>query len=356
MATLDRAPVSAVVKERLSRAARVMGAADPVPLVGRLIDRSFPRPLGQMDYGANTLTPGCVPVEPSFSERESGALRFSMEPLVGASPNARVQEATREMRRLVNQSFGDEALKWFDTWSEEWRGATTHPQAAYGAWFGVAVDGDGLAGSKVYYELAPEQLDALPARLRGYVIAALESMPGLVPLFTSLRCGRWTGVQRVTLLHRGSMRLTDLAPLLDRLGLAHQLPGLMQVVGLALGGRFELPELSVMLGLQESESGPELKLEVVLGMIPDIPPTFLDLLSLALAERPRELRALETWLEAFSPEAGERPGHFSVMSVRVNRSEPARVSLYLRPIEFELRTPASVPLALHAAHGVLTPT
>ncbi|MGQ0538828.1 MAG: hypothetical protein ACT4R6_07785 [Gemmatimonadaceae bacterium] len=356
MSMLERAAASAVVKDRLSRAARVMGAADPVLFVGPLIDRSFPRPLGQADYGENTLMPGAVPVEPSFSERESRALRFSMEPVVGASPNARVQEATREMRRLVHQSFGDEALKWFDTWSEEWRGATTHPTATYGAWFGLAVDGDGLTGSKVYYELAPEHLDALPARLRAYVVAALESMPGLVPLFTSLRCGRWTGVQRVTLLHRGSMRLTDLAPLLDRLGLAHQLPGLMQVVGLALGGRFELPELSVMLGLQESESGPEVKLEIALGMIPDLPPTFLDLLSLALAERPRELRALDTWLAAFSPEAGERPGQFSVMSVRVTRSEPARVSLYLRPVEFELRGPSSVPLAAHAAHGVAMPT
>ena len=38
-------------------------------------------------------------------------------------------------------------------------------------------------------------------------------------------------------------RLRRLAPLMQRLGLGHQLPGLMQVVGLVLGGRFELPEV-----------------------------------------------------------------------------------------------------------------
>ena len=344
----NQVPVSAMVKEKLHRAARMMGAADPVPMVGALIERSFSRPFGEFDYGANTLTPGAVPVEPSFSERESGALRFTMEPLVGASPSTRAQEATREMRRLVDGAFGSDALQWFDRWSEEWRGAIANPRAHYGAWFGMAVDADGLAASKVYYELSPEQLDALPLRLRGYVVAALQSVQGLVPLFTSIRCGRQSGVQRVTLLHRGPLRMTDLAPFLDRLGLAHQLPGLMQIVGLALGGRFELPDQAVMLGLQEGEGGPELKFEVALGMIPDLPPSFVDLLSLALAERPRQLRALQTWLAAFTPETGEWPGQFSVMSIRVTADQPARVSLYLRPIDFELRPQANGAAVAHA--------
>jgi hypothetical protein len=346
----DRDSVASLIKKKLSRASRVLGAVDPVPMVGALIDSSFRQPFGQYDYGANTLSPGAVPVEPSFSERESGALRFTMEPVPGASPSTRVHEATREMRRLVNSAFGHDALNWFDRWSEEWRGAVANPRAHYGAWFGMAVDDGGLAASKVYYELSPEQLDALPVRLRAYVIAALESVPGLVPLFTSIRCGRHSGVQRVTLLHRGTLRMTDLTPLMDRLGLAHQLPGLMQIVGLALGGRFEVPDQAVMLGLQETEEGPVLRFELALGMIRDLPPTFLDLLSLALAERPRELRALETWLQAFTPETAEWPGHFSVLSIRVSASQPARVSLYLRPIDFEIQPAmAGVPAAHLAA-------
>ena len=174
------------------------------------------------------------------------------------------------------------------------------------------------------------------------MVAALDTVPQLVPIFTSIRCGRQRGVQRATMLHRGPLRLTDLRPLLDRLGLGHQLPGLMQVVGLALGGRFELPDQSVMLGISEGPDGPEVKLEVALGMIPDLPASFVDLLALALAERPREWHALERWLDAFTTDTTSWPGHFSVMSVRVTRTSPARVSLYLRPIEFELRLPPGV--------------
>jgi hypothetical protein len=138
---------------------------------------------------------------------------------------------------------------------------------------------------------------------------------------------------------------------MDALGLSHQLPSLMQVVGLALGGRFELPDMSVMIGLQETDAGPELKLEVALGMIPDLPASFVDLLTLALAERPRELHALQTWLRAFTPEEGEWPGHFSVLSVRVTPTRAARISLYLRPIEFELRS--DLPAATVARSAAL---
>jgi hypothetical protein len=341
MVTSRGTPASLLVKRQLTKAAQLLQVQNPIAYVGGLVDRSYPSPVENFDYGNNTLTPGAIPVEPSFSEREAGTLRFTMEPLAGASASARVQEATREMRRLANAAFGSEALRWFDSRSEQWRGAVAHPRSTYGSWFGMAVDGDGLSASKVYYELQSDQLDALPPRLRSYVTAALDATRSLIPLFTSIRCGRDRGTQRVTLLSRGPLRLTDLVPLMERLGLSHQLPGLMQIVGLALGGRFELPEMSILLGLSDTDEGPELKLEVVLGMIPDLPPAFFDLLAMALAERPRELRALEQWLQAFTPDSSDWPGRFSVMSVRVTRSRPARVSLYLRPIEFELQTNAN---------------
>ncbi len=119
--------------------------------------------------------------------------------------------------------------------------------------------------------------------------------------------------------------------------MSHQLPGLLQAVGLTLGGRFELPERSVLVGLGEGSDGPEVKLEVLLGAVPDVPAGFLDLLALGLAERPRQLQALGRWLWAFTPDAYDRPGEFSVMSVRVTPQSAARISLYLRPIEFEIR-------------------
>jgi len=110
----------------------------------------------------------------------------------------------------------------------------------------------------------------------------------------------------------------------------------MQVIGVSLGGRFDLPERSVLIGLRETSEGPEIKLEVMLGRIPDLPPGFIDLLGLGLAERPRELHALRRWLGAFTPEELDWPGRFSVLSIRTTPLTPARVSLYLRPIEFEL--------------------
>jgi hypothetical protein len=331
-------PLSHVVKRRVQEAASTLGAADPLPYVGDLLERSFPHPAGDPQYGANALTPGTAPFEPSFSEREPNLLRFTIEPLgPGPSPVARRDEATREMRRLVGPLFGRGALRWFDERSEDFRGLSSLSNLGYGAWFGTSYDRDGLTASKVYYELKPTQLSDLPLPLANLARIATESMSGLLPVFTTISCRREAGAQRVTFLAMNPLRVAHLEPLMKRLGMAHQLPGLMQLFGIALGGRFELPGRTVLLGLGNSAEGPELKLEAMLGMLPDVPPQFLDLLALGLSERPRELRALGRWLRAFTPTEGEWPGEFSVLSVRTSPRTPAQVSLYLRPAEFQLR-------------------
>lgn len=330
--------MSAIVKDRLRMAASQLGAADPTMYVGDLLERSFPHPAGDAKYAANALTPGAVPFEPSFSEHEPHALRFTIEPLgPGPSPLARRDEATREMRRLVAPMFGRDALRWFDGRSEDWRGMGSLSGLGYGAWFGTAYDHDGLAAAKVYYELRPHQVTSLAPGLAGLVRIAMDTVPGLAPAFTSIACRRDSGSQRATLLHEPPLRLASLEPLLQRLGLAHQLPGLLRLFGVALGGRFDLPERTVLLGLAETQHGPEIKLEAMLGMLPDVPPTFLDLMALALAERPRELRALGRFLRAFTPERSEWPGEFSVLSVRTTPVHSPSVSLYLRPADFEVR-------------------
>jgi len=126
---------------------------------------------------------------------------------------------------------------------------------------------------------------------------------------------------------------------MNELGLGHRLPGLMRVVGVALGGRFDLPNGAVLIGLREGGDGIELKLEILLAALPDLPARFVDLVRLGLAERPRQLYALERWLQAFGVQDANQPGHFSVLSVRVTPKSDARISLYVRPIEFELRDP-----------------
>src|SRR5262249_23782992 len=148
-----------------------------------------------------------------------------------SSPITRRDETTRQMRRLVGMIFGGDALRWFDGRSEEWRGMAGHGRLQFGAWFGNAYDGDGLQAAKGYYELSPGQIAALPPVLAALVRAAAETMPTLVPIFVTITCRRQTGHQRVTFAHRGPLRVADLGPLLTRLGMGQQLPGLMQVVG-----------------------------------------------------------------------------------------------------------------------------
>jgi hypothetical protein len=319
-------------------------------VIGPLIDRSFTLPPGSPEYATLGLAPG--PCEPSFSERESAALRFTILPLGPcASPVSRQHEATREMRRFVGPAFGSDALRWFDGRSEEWRGATAHSRAQYGAWFGPIFDEHGQRAARVYYELQPDQLHAVGGTLGVLARMAIEAMPSLVPVSTSLRCGPEGASQRITLLHRGPLQLAGLSALLGRLGLAHQLPGMMQIIAVALGGRFELPDRSVFLGLRETPEGPEVTLEILLDRVPDVPTRFLDLLGLALAERPRQLQAFGRWLDAFTPASADGPGDFTVLSVRATPRMAARVNLHLRPVGFEAPPARGANHALSAAAG-----
>lgn len=327
-----------LVERSLHSAAQALGTRDPMPYVGDLIERTFYLPDDDVSYARNALTPGAVPYEPSFSEAEPNTLRFTIEPLgPGASPVSRRDEATREMRRLIQPVFGRDALRWFDSRSEEWRGFGGLSWMNFGAWFGSAFDEDGLYAAKIYYELLPTQIDALPPSLSQLTRRVMAEMPTLMPIFTSIGCKRETGSQRVTFLHRGPLAIAALGPLMNRLGIGHQLPSLMRIVGVALGGRFELPSGGVLIGLREAPDGIELKLEILLAAIPDLPARFLDLIKLGLAERPRQLIALSRWLEAFGVEDASEQGHFSVLSIRVTPSNQARISLYVRPIEFEMR-------------------
>ena len=111
---------------------------------------------------------------------------------------------------------------------------------------------------------------------------------------------------------------------------------MLQILGLVLGGRFDLPAQSTLIGLGATPEGAEFELYVLLDRIPDLPADFLALLTLGLSERPRELAALERWMTAFTPEDDVWPGRFSILSVRTSAKSAPRVSLYLRPAEFEV--------------------
>lgn len=326
-----------VAKRRLSLASHRLGVKDPVPELAGLIDRSFELPLGDPRYGNNALTPGSLPLEHSFSEVQSRSLRLDLEPLgPDASPLARRQEASREMRKLVHHGFGKPALLWFDKASEPFRGAQIPGNARFGAWLGGAWDRYGLGESKVYYELGAGDLQTLPDNLQHAAQIAMSMMPGLTPIFTSISCGRQAGAQRIYFFHRGDLRLLDLEPLMNRLGVGGQLPSLLTAVGLILGGRFTLPEGSVILGLRDTQKGMELKLDVLLPGVPDLPQEMPQLIDLLLEQRPESKSAFHNWRQAMSPdETYGNPGKLSVVSVRVNPQQPGRLTLYFRPVGYD---------------------
>jgi hypothetical protein len=348
-------PLSRRVKERLMSAAHTLRTADPLNFVGPLIEDTFSYPQGDPRYARNALTPGAAPLEPIFGAAQPRSLAFNMEPLgPDASSSDRRDAASREMRRLVGENFGREALRWFDGASEGQRGLTRSQALNYGAFFGSSFDGGGLQSATVTYENSGNRMGDVNPQLLRLLSAAMSALPGIRPVFTTLVAGRDYGSQWVTFLLTNGMRVGDLQPMLDELGLGQKLPQVLQVLGVALGGRFDLPSGSTLIAIGRGPSGVEMELQVMLDAIPDVPPNFLQLLTMNLRERPRELTALQRFLEAYTPENDVWPGRFSILGLRIGPSGPPKVSLFLRPVEFEV-TPAAAIVANNVAGADFAP-
>ena len=325
-----------VAKRRLSLAARRLGTKDPNEVFGAFLDRAFELPLGDGRYGNNALLPGSLPLEHSFSEISPGTLRFDLEPFGHTTtPTTRRQECSREMRRAVNMCFGRSSLGWFDARSEPFRTGMIAGSARFGAWFGAGFDDDGMNEAKVYYELAPGQLGDLPPNLQQAANVAMACLPGLTPIFTSIACGRTHGGQRIYLYHRGELRLLDLEPLMNKLGVGQQLPSVLSALGLVLGGRFVLPDGSVIIGLRDTTRGVEMKLDILLPYVPDPPQQMDGLIQMLLEQRPESARSFRNWKQAMTPDGYAGPGRMSVVSTRVRPNMGSRLTVYFRPVGYD---------------------
>ena len=109
-------------------------------------------------------------------------------------------------------------------------------------------------------------------------------MPGLRPLFTTLVAGRDYGGQRLTfLLHRTASGSPTCSRCSTRSASAQRLPGILQILGLALGGRFDLPPGSALVGVRRGPRARSSSSTCMLDAIPDVPPNFLQLLTWACA-------------------------------------------------------------------------
>lgn len=334
------------VKSRLGTAAHRLRTADPNRYVGHMLEDSFRDPFGDPAYGNNPVEPGAAPLRSQFVARQPRSLSFELEPLgTRASGSDRRDFTTRAMRKLVNENFGNEALRWYDGASEGFRSQCRSHSLNYGAIFGSSFDAGGMQSATVSYESGDAAIGQVNPHLARLIGNAMAALPGMRPVFTTLVAGRDHGAQWMTFLLTNNLRLSELEPMMQELDLGGRLAPIMQVVGVALGGRFDLPGGSTLVSFGRSPQGVELELQVMLDAIGDVPPNFLQLLTMNLRERPSELSALERFLEAFTPEDQVWPGRFSILGIRIAPSGPAKISLSLRPVEFEIapsaiRTPA----------------
>jgi len=248
------------------------------------------------------------------------------------------------MERVVERNFGRAARHWLDNQLEAVRSADNGRGASWGAAFGNAFDRDGLSESYVHCEWGPGLMDALPAPLHRLARLALESMPGLRPVIVSVRCGRAAGAQQLSFESERPLSLAALQPLMDQLGLAHRHAGLMSAIAFILGARFVLPADAAMVTLRPLRQGVELRLDVSLDAIPDLPAQLMALTRLQMTERPRSVQGMDRWLTALTPDGYPGPGTVSVLSVWVRPDLPARVALYLRPASLD-------PRLEHARHA-----
>lgn len=314
----------------LRQSATQLGTANPLDDVGDDVDEQLDIP-----YGEPT---GETPLAAHFSEQTPEHLNFVMRAVGhGVTGADRIRGATQSMSRVVERNFGRSARHWLDNQLEAVRAIDNGRGASWGAAFGNAFDRNGMSESYVHCEWGPSLMDALPAPLHRLARLALDSMPGLRPVIMSVRCGRAAGAQQLSFESERPLSLAALQPLMDQLGLAHRHAGLMSAIAFILGARFVLPAEAAMVTLRPLRQGVEMRLDVNLDAIPDLPAQLMALTRLQMTERPRSVQGMDRWLTALTPDGYPGPGTVSVLSVWVRPDLPARVALYLRPASLDPR-------------------
>lgn len=338
---MARPLIATVAKQLLYQASQRLGAADPRPDVSEYIEESLAVPVGE------PLGERQRPLEPSFSETTPENLSFMVGAHPGLSPSDRIELSTHAISKVVGSRFGKPAENWLAQHTEAPRSHSHSRSSNWGATFSSAFDRNGIAEAAVHYEWGPLLMDALPAPLFRIARTALETIPGLRPALSSIRCGRTSGSQQITFEIERPLDLNALRPLMDRLGIGHQHAGLMSTAAFILGARFTLPPETAMLTLRPARNGVELRLDVDLDALPDPPSQLLSLIRIQSADRPSTARSLDRFLGALTPDGYPGPGTVSILSVWVRPDMPARIALYLNPAA--LQVPRSAPAPQPAA-------
>jgi len=307
--------------------------------VGDIIEESLAVPLGDPASRRERL------LEPSFSETAPDHLSFLVTGAGPAfTPSDRVESATQALYRVARHNFGDDAAHWLDSRLEAAKSRGHKHSVQWGASFGSGFDRDGVTEASVHYEFGPMLMDALPSPLYRITRLAMETLPGLRPALSTVRCGRSSGSQQVTFAIERALALSDLRPLMESLGIGHQHASLMSALAFVLGARFTLPPDTALITVRPTRAGVELRLDVDLDALPDPPAQLMALMRLQMTERPSGVRALDRWLMALTPDGYPGPGTVSVLSSWVRPDMPARLALYLRPASLQGRAGEPVQL------------
>ena len=266
-----------------------------------------------------------------FDEHAGRNLAFGLEPGGPlATADYRIAEGTDAIRRLIRTQIGPEAESWVLSRGEEARGSG-YGASSWGAVIGASFDGAGLNKAQISYEWGPTLMDSLPASLYRVARAAMQLLPGLRPAFSTIHVDRSTGTQEFTfeMTKRTAARIARAADARARPRSPARLAD--ELLAFVLGARFVLPPGTATITLKPCRGGVELRLDVDLERLPDVPEPLGPLLGLQMTERPASLRAWHNWMAAFTQEGHRRPGSFSVLSIRVRPDEAARIALHLRP-------------------------
>ncbi len=318
----------------LSQASRHLLTSNPLamPELRRAIDESLDWSLDQ-PHRSDVFGP-------TFAENRANALGFEVEPGGCYATTADKSElATGAMRDIIGAGMGRDAARWFDARTEPFR--VRHPGRGsnYGARFATAVDGGGLVEAQATYGWTKDLTGEFPRSIVEMASIAEQTLPGLVPFYTTIRCGRSAGGQQITFDLTQETSFSALKPLMDAFGLGHRHAGLMTLGAFTLGARFSLPARTSTLTLLRAGEKVEMRLDVNLDALPDAPAALLPLLRLPMAERPGSLAAFDRWLTALTPQGFWGPGSVTVLSIRVREDMPARLAVFLRPISFEPEEP-----------------
>ncbi len=324
-------------KRLLHRASKRLLTSDPtqyLPL-NNALDQSLDWPIGHsLSDPSNKRT-----FEPNFSETAANSLSFLVSPGGnGITLHDGNDIATQVMRNLVGHQFGKGALRWFDERSESMRSRYGQPSSHQNAMFSTSVDRSGLAESAVTYGLGNDMMQMLPPPVMEMAQTAMQALDGLVPFYTTIRCGRHSGGQQISFSVNQETPLSNFQPLMAAFGMGHRHGGLMSLAAFIMGARFTLPAGTATITLFRTRHGVEMRLDINLDALPDTPAQLLPLLRLPMVERPRSLNALDRWLTALTPDGYYGPGNISVLSIRVSAEMPARLALFLRPVAFQPQT------------------